>query len=227
MVHNLTGGKKLRPDHYLDKLSAEDLQQLKFALSCSGSYAEQRLLCPKRQGGSLDGELPTERTIGEIAQAMRLTDVFRGLERQKLLETSAKERFNELGMDPKVTNAVLRIIGEEVLAQEAKQQVGQFAIQAGSILVSAEASRTKGKLEEAKLALSGKKQKVAEQTLLLAREKFEMEASAKMLDKALRAKADEINNSNLSNADKIAAMRKAAFKSVDEMEKSGKVVIPK
>jgi hypothetical protein len=63
--------------------------------------------------------------------------------------------------------------------------------------------------------------------LLLEREKFEMEFCEKILDKATREAAERIASSNMSNADKISAMRKEAFKAVDELQASGKVVIPK
>ena len=66
-----------------------------------------------------------------------------------------------------------------------------------------------------------------ERALTLNREKFELEAAEKMLSAALRAKADEINSSGLSQAEKIAAMRREAFKGVDELQASGKVKIPK
>jgi hypothetical protein len=69
--------------------------------------------------------------------------------------------------------------------------------------------------------------KIRSGLLKLEREKFEVLAAEKMLDKALRAKADELNASTLSQADKIAAMRKAAFKDVDELQKSGNLKIPK
>lgn len=59
------------------------------------------------------------------------------------------------------------------------------------------------------------------------RDKWETETAEKMLDSALRAKADEINSSNLSNADKIKAMREAAFADIDALQASGEVVIPK
>lgn len=65
------------------------------------------------------------------------------------------------------------------------------------------------------------------QKLELELEKFKDFAAEKLLDKALRAKADEINNSGMSNAAKIAAMRKAAFADVDELQASGAVQIPK
>ena len=66
-----------------------------------------------------------------------------------------------------------------------------------------------------------------ERELRLAEDKFQLEFCEKILDQALRDKAAAIASSNLSNADKIAAMRKEAFKSVDELQASGKVKIPK
>ncbi len=36
------------------------------ALSCSGTYAEQQKLCPKRRGGASDGELPATTQLSEI-----------------------------------------------------------------------------------------------------------------------------------------------------------------
>lgn len=83
-----------------------------------------------------------------------------------------------------------------------------------------ESAETKGRLDQAKLAQK-------DQEIALARTKFELEAAEKMLDAAMRARADEINASGLSNADKIAAMRKAAFAEIDELQVSGKVVVPK
>lgn len=80
---------------------------------------------------------------------------------------------------------------------------------------------------DAKLGLSTMRQDRGLMMAALAREEFELLAAEKILDKALRAKADEINASSLSQADKIAAMRKAAFKDVDELQKSGRLKIPK
>ena len=78
-----------------------------------------------------------------------------------------------------------------------------------------------------KTALEYLKEQGKNEDRKLDREKYETEAAEKMLDKALRAKADELNASSLSQAAKIAEMRKAAFKDVDELQKSGKLKIPK
>ena len=84
-----------------------------------------------------------------------------------------------------------------------------------------------GNAEAEKLRLKQKDGERAEKRLILEREKFELEFCEKILDQATRESAERIAGSNLSNADKIAAMRKEAFKSVDELQASGKVVIPK
>lgn len=60
----------------------------------------------------------------------------------------------------------------------------------------------------------------------LAREQWEMETAEKLLDKAVREAAEKIANSGLSRSAQIAAMRKAAFADVDEMERSGAVKLP-
>lgn len=71
------------------------------------------------------------------------------------------------------------------------------------------------------------KAKFKERELKLAEEKFQLEFCEKILDQALRDQAERIANSNLSQKDKIHAMRKAAFKDVEALEKSGKLKLPK
>jgi hypothetical protein len=90
-----------------------------------------------------------------------------------------------------------------------------------NLTLQEQSGKTKAKQKERSLAQK-------DQELKLAREKFELEASALLLDAATRARADEINAStSLTRAQKIAAMRKAAFTEIDELQASGRVVIPK
>jgi hypothetical protein len=227
VVAVLTGGKKLRGEHYLQRLSAEELEQLRSALACSGTLLQQQQLCPKRVGGPTDGSLPPVSLLSEIAQAVREVMTLRALSRQDLISAATKDRCGQLGLDPQLTNAVVRVVAEEALRQQAENQVGNFAISAANVLLTAEGMRTKGKQEDVKIELKKISEQRQQKKLDLEREKFELEAAEKMLSKALRAKADEINNSNMSNADKIAAMRREAFRSVDELQQSGKVKIPK
>jgi hypothetical protein len=82
------------------------------------------------------------------------------------------------------------------------------------------AGEDKGYIAVARLDLQREKQK-------LDREKFETELAEKLLDEAMLAKAAAIASSNAPRAEKIAALRQAYFADVDELEKSGKVVLPK
>ena len=78
-----------------------------------------------------------------------------------------------------------------------------------------------------KSKLEWRKVEQRERQLQLDVEKWQTETAEKLLSAALRAKADEINASNISQAEKIAAMRAAAFADVEKLQKSGKLMIPK
>ena len=227
VVNVLTGGRKLRPEHYLDKLSAEDLEQLRSALSFSGTFAEQQKLCPPRRGGPSDGSLPDITMLSDIATAIRQVNVLRELNAQRLIEKAATARCNELGLDQSLTNAVVRVVGEEALDHKVKNKLGNFAISAANVLLMAEGMRTKGKQEEIKIELRQRAEARQASKLKLEREKFERDYCQKLLDKATREAVERIAGSPMSNAEKIAAMRKEVFKSVDELEASGTVEIPK
>ena len=79
----------------------------------------------------------------------------------------------------------------------------------------------------AKDARETQAEKRKSEELSLLKLKIETEAAAKMLVKAMRERADEINASQLSQADKIAAMRQAAFADVEALKKSGGLELPK
>lgn len=81
-------------------------------------------------------------------------------------------------------------------------------------------------LETEKLKLARQAEARQQEALKLERQKFELLAAEKMLDQALRRKAEEIAASNLSHADKIAAMRQAAFADVDALQASGQIKLP-
>lgn len=76
-----------------------------------------------------------------------------------------------------------------------------------------------------KAVLTAEKLKLQREEVSLAKQKFLVDAD--FYFERLLAKAGELNTSNLSNAEKIAAMRAEAFKSVDELQASGKIKIPK
>src|ERR1039458_9262786 len=66
-----------------------------------------------------------------------------------------------------------------------------------------------------------------ERELKLAEDKFQIEFCEMILQQTVREAAERIASSNLSQADKIAAMRQAAFADVDELQRSGKIQLPK
>jgi hypothetical protein len=162
----------------------------------------------------------------EINQAIRQANVLREMQTQRLAEAAAKGRCKELGLDQELTNAVVRIVGEEALDQKAKEQVGNFAISAANVLLMAEGMRTKGKQEEVKISLRQRAEERMSLKLKLEMDKRLDAACEKLLEAATRAKADEINASSMSQAEKIKAMRQEYFKDVDELMASGKVVLP-
>ena len=179
VVTVITGGKKLRGDHYLQGLSGEQLEQLRSALSAPGNLADQQKLCPARCGGKTDGELPPISLLSDLSSPVRQVIASRQLVADDAIANRAKERCQELGLDQRVTNAVLRTVGEEALRQRAQNLVGPFAISAANVLLMAEGMRTKGKLEEVKVGLRKEKLKLDERHIAMLEKKAAQADSAK------------------------------------------------
>ncbi len=184
VVAVLTGGKKLRGEHYLQNLSAEELEQLRSALSAPGNLSDQAKLCPARRGGKTDGEQPVPSLLSEISQALREVVTLRSLQRQDLISAATKDRCGQLGLDPQLTNAVVRVVAEEALRQQAENQVGSFAISAANVLLMAEGSRTKARQEEVKIGLRKDKLKQEDRRIVL------LEKKAQAYDRAQQALTD-------------------------------------
>lgn len=88
----------------------------------------------------------------------------------------------------------------------------------------------RGDHDAAKLDLDRRKLEQADESLRLERIRLNAildKAAERLLDETLRQQAASIANSSLSNAEKIAALRKAAFADVDALEASGAVELPK
>jgi hypothetical protein len=146
--------------------------------------------------------------LGDMADQdeATLADRFPGLSRDQIRDGVIKRQYAVAEMlgDPKHTLKVIKVDQAET------------------------SGRTKAELDREKLELAKQSEARQQEALAFEREKVELAAAEKMLDRALQAKANEINsNTDLSRADKIAAMRKAAFADVDALEKSGEVQVPK
>lgn len=143
---------------------------------------------------------------------------------------------SQFRQDEETTETLLEQLKQSVpgLTDEQLDELGQrtFSLlairrQDPETFVMVRSARTKGQLEKAKLALRQQAEDRQGRKLKLEIDKVELLAAEKMLSGALRAKADEINASSLSQADKIAAMRKAAFADVAALQASGKLKLPK
>ena len=209
VVAVLTGGKKLRGEHYLQQLTAEELEQLRAALSAPGYFADQQKLCPARRGGPTDGNLPPISLLSLISQAMREVTTLRALQRQDLISAATKNRCGELGLDPQLTNAVVRIVAEEALRQQAQNQVGDFAVNAANVLLQAEGMRTKGAQEEVKIGLKKQAEQRQNEKLRLERDKFEeLKRKASLLDEIKQLREQRAPKSQMTDADRAAIVDK-------------------
>lgn len=138
VVNLITGGKKLRSDAYLNNLGPEELQALLSCLQSGLPYSEQVKAAPKVRGGAHDGKSPSDSTLSEISKAVRQVWVLNGLERQQLLNAATKKRGQQLGLDSKLVDTVLMVVGEEALAQHAAGVVGGFSLKAAGALMKRE-----------------------------------------------------------------------------------------
>ena len=80
-----------------------------------------------------------------------------------------------------------------------------------------------------KLELDRRKLNQADESLRLERRRLDAlldKAAERLLNESLRQQAAAIASSSMSNAEKIAALRKAAFADVDALEASGQVHLP-
>jgi hypothetical protein len=87
-------------------------------------------------------------------------------------------------------------------------------------------AKTNGEIELEKLKLSRIKAEQGSQRLALDKEKWEVECCENFLKWFSEARAREIAAAPISNAEKIAQLRATYFADVNELEKSGKVVLP-
>lgn len=122
---------------------------------------------------------------------------------------------------------------EELLAQKDASLSPERIRELGQVVFTMEALEEGDKkgyveLEYLQLARESAKTKAfnEREKLALAREKFEVQSCERFLKWFKDRKAREIAESNLSNSEKIAALRAEYFADVDELEAAGTVVLP-
>ncbi|MDD5349494.1 MAG: hypothetical protein PHQ12_04710 [Chthoniobacteraceae bacterium] len=206
--------RKIRSDSLYAQLTPEQRDLLfEWLLDEGLSYEAAALLCTEKFGlspshSALCGFLAQHGFAWRMDRAKQLADDkatslpkdFDSKKKAALAQREFEKAFNDLST-------------QEVIALQRLDLDRQIA-------------RTQGEIELEKLKIARIKLQQKEEDQALAREKFETDVAEKLLDAALRSAAEKIATSDLSNAEKIAAMRKAAFADVDELQASGKVVIP-
>ena len=190
--------------------------------------------------------LPAERqaSIAEHARGHKLAETAAWLKEDGLkVSVDQLSKFlswyllqEQFRQDEETTETLLEQLKREVpdLSDEKLDELGQrtFSLlairrQDPETFLSVRSAKFKAELEKQKLALRRQTEARQERALQFEINKHLDMAAEKMLDAAMRKKAEEIATSGMSQKEQIAAMRKAAFSDVDALQQSGKVVIPK
>ena len=190
--------------------------------------------------------LPAERqaTIAEHAGAHKLAETVAWL-KEDGLKVSANQvsQFlswyslrQQLRQNASTVEALLEDLKQEQpdITPEQLDAAGQMFFTALSLeqkdtaaFVSVRSSRAKAILELEKLKLRQQAEARQQKKLQFEIDKHLDLCAEKLLDAATRKRAEEINASTMSQAEKIKAMRAAAFSDVDALQQSGQIVIPK
>lgn len=210
VVNILTGGKKLRSDAYLYRLTAEDLDSLRLVLFSSLPLEEQVKAAPKWRGGLKDGEPPSMALLSGLGSAIREANLMQSLERQQMLAANAKARCGSLGLDATMTDAVLTVLAEEALKRQMAGSADSFLPNAANALLTREGMKAKAELEKAKLALRERAEQRQSGKLKFEIERFQFDAAQAAL-KHLPALRQIAASSSLDQRAKVEAARKKLF----------------
>jgi hypothetical protein len=171
-----------------------------------------------------DGMKVALSTLSEACRVWELGDDFASA------DTEEREIVKFLQQFPGITADAVAATGQlafTLAAKRSRDREGWIALE--KLRLEKETAALTAELEKAKLALRERQVAQKDEQIVIERVRLDVllnDAAAKLLDKAIRARADEINASDMSNAEKIAAMRRAAFAEIDALQASGKVVIP-
>ena len=199
---------KIRSDSKLKNLSEERQEQIIAWSKRPKTEDHPGGLAWAREQLATDGIKVSTGTLSEFVSWYSLQQRFsKASARAKQIEELLLER------DPNMSPEKVREMGQAIFTLEAVD-AGDAAtfVSLESLKLAQESAAFKGKIVAAKHQL--------------AREKFAVETCKCFLAWFKDAKAREIADSGLSNADKIAALRAEYFKDVDALEASGGVNLP-
>ena len=224
----------LRADAYEQSLARHSLEQLELLyveLLKPGQPLDQALEnCPVWPPGTkLAGKLPSMATLSQISQRLRAEQTLNDLGAVSNFMETLRNRASSLpaSQQADVLDTLVNLVGEELLASKIKGKALADNLDVLDRLLVANSNKTRAQQEEVKINLREQAEERQRKKLQFEINKYLDEAAERVLSKVVREAAERIANSDFSNAEKIAAMRKELFKDVDELEASGKVVIPK
>lgn len=99
-------------------------------------------------------------------------------------------------------------------------------LEALSSLVKPVATLRRGDIERQRADQDRQRLAQKDEEIRLAKQKYQDATCERYLDEAKRAEAERIAGSDLSHAEKIAALRQTFFADIDQLQASGAVVIP-
>lgn len=231
----------LRPDSYehaIARQSLEHLEQVYAQVLAPGQTMEEaRENCPPWPAAGTSGapskyagKLPSQNTLCEIGTRLRTEATLNDLGRVSHFVDKVRSRATKLpiGQQPKVLDTIMTLVGEEMVQQ--KLTGGKSVLEnldAVDRLLSNDIAKTKAQFEQQKIDIRKQAEERQRNKLKFEMDKLKDQVSAKLLDKAVRDAAEKIATStSMTRTQQIAAMRKAAFADVDEMERSGAVKLP-
>lgn len=199
---------KPRSDSKLKTLPEDRQEQIIEWIRTPKSESSPGGLQHAREQLAADGLRVSLRALSEFWSWWQLRERFTAADaRTAQIVDLLKERSPDMSPDR------IREFGQAVFELEAiAEKDSEAYVSLQSLRLARESAETKGRQKEEELAL--KKAKFARDTCSLFLKWFKDE------------KAREIADSNLSNAQKIAALRKTFFADVDALEKSGEVTLP-
>jgi len=176
-----------------------------------------------RQGGYQDWLGRTERTqhVRELARwSLKLARANDGHLSEGAAAILAGQILSVLESLAKLQDKIIDGVGDIDIAEW--QSIAKMMNELGRTV----SGLRRGDQERVKIGLNKKVIGQRDEAQALNREKFELLACGRMLEEGQRKKVEEIANATISYEDKIKAIRAVAFASVDELERSGRIVIP-
>lgn len=224
----------LRSDSYEHAIARVSLEQLELfyaeVLKPGQNTADGRLNCPHwPEGAKNAGKLPSKTVLDNAATRLRTDGVLNGMGRVSDLLDTLRRKAAALpaGKQSEVVDTVISLAGEELIAAKLAGGTVIGNLEVVDRLLTNASAKTKAAHDAKIVELKEKAEERQGKKLNFEINKNRDHIAELLTDEVFRRKAEALANSNLPRAEMIKQMRQLAFADVDELEQSGKVVIPK